>query len=419
MTEAPQPDGPEMGHRPPPRELCISAAVATRAPASGEARLLAEVFGLSGQLRQQLYDDLRVTLQAGEILAVVGPSGGGKTLLLGELDRRLATRDGTDVIWLRPERLACSAKPAVETLTGGPLDQRLQVLSRCGLADAAALVTPARYLSGGQLHRLALAEALHRASRAPGAVVLADEVASTLDFDTASTLSLRVRSLVTDSNVSLVLATPRMELLGFLQPDRVVVKPLRREGSLRPPPARRRPTEWRIRQGSIADYDELSCFHYLAGRPAAHKRVYVIRPPRPAPRSGVELTRPGVAAVAVVSPPVLQCRGRNVHTAGRYAGRPRRPAVAKLNAEIECISRVVVHPIWRGLGLAVRLVRHAIRTARTPYVEALAAMGAVHPFFRKAGMTDAGSFPGRSRPYHYYFAATPLAGAPLPQEQEQ
>jgi len=58
-----------------------------------------------------------------------------------------------------------------------------------------------------------------------------------------------------------------------------------------------------------------------------------------------------------------------------------------LNEELECISRVVVHPMFRGCGLAVKLVRRAIAAAETPMVEALAAMGAVHPFFEKAGMT--------------------------------
>jgi hypothetical protein len=47
----------------------------------------------------------------------------------------------------------------------------------------------------------------------------------------------------------------------------------------------------------------------------------------------------------------------------------------------------VVHPQWRGLGLAVRLVRQALATMTTPYTEALAAMGRVHPFFERAGMS--------------------------------
>jgi GNAT superfamily N-acetyltransferase len=58
-----------------------------------------------------------------------------------------------------------------------------------------------------------------------------------------------------------------------------------------------------------------------------------------------------------------------------------------LNAEVRCISRVVVDPRWRGLGLAVRLVKAALAEPTTPITEALAAMGRVNPFFERAGMT--------------------------------
>ncbi|MEE9211797.1 MAG: hypothetical protein V3U29_04000, partial [Phycisphaeraceae bacterium] len=57
-----------------------------------------------------------------------------------------------------------------------------------------------------------------------------------------------------------------------------------------------------------------------------------------------------------------------------------------LNAELRCISRVVVHPQWRGLGLAVRLVRASLDDPQTIFTESLAAMGKVHPFFERAGM---------------------------------
>ena len=42
--------------------------------------------------------------------------------------------------------------------------------------------------------------------------------------------------------------------------------------------------------------------------------------------------------------------------------------------------------MYRGCGLAVRLVRDALAGAETPLMEALAAMGRVHPFFERAGM---------------------------------
>lgn len=165
----------------------------------------------------------------------------------------------------------------------------------------------------------------------------------------------------------------------------------------------------------MADYHALAPFHYLAGRPAALKRIWTI----PVPKALRRIGAPAVAAVLVVSPPVLLCRGRNFATGGRYKlaakgelsakARKHRTtrAIALLNAEVECISRVIVHPVYRSCGLAVRLVRHALRHAGSPRVEALAAMGAMHPFFELGGMTCHGRFQGPVRSYSYYLAAPP------------
>ena len=60
---------------------------------------------------------------------------------------------------------------------------------------------------------------------------------------------------------------------------------------------------------------------------------------------------------------------------------------ALINQELRIISRVVVAPNWRGLGLASRLVAETMPQIGTPYIEALAAMGEMHPLFVRAGMT--------------------------------
>ena len=66
-----------------------------------------------------------------------------------------------------------------------------------------------------------------------------------------------------------------------------------------------------------------------------------------------------------------------------------------MNEELRIVSRVVIAPNWRGLGLARRLVSETLPCVGTPYVEALAAMGRVHPFFEQAGMT---AYPGAPQP---------------------
>lgn len=93
-----------------------------------------------------------------------------------------------------------------------------------------------------------------------------------------------------------------------------------------------------------------------------------------------------VVGVLAESMPALQCRMRDWALGGRYAELEEEGRVRAINAEVRCLSRVVVRPEWRGLGLAVRLVREALASASTVVTEAMASMGEVHPFFEKAGM---------------------------------
>jgi hypothetical protein len=58
----------------------------------------------------------------------------------------------------------------------------------------------------------------------------------------------------------------------------------------------------------------------------------------------------------------------------------------ELNEKLSIISRVVVHPKYRTIGLGVKLVRETLPLAGTPYVEMPAVMAKYNPFAEKAGM---------------------------------
>lgn len=142
--------------------------------------------------------------------------------------------------------------------------------------------------------------------------------------------------------------------------------------------------------GSVTDYHALAAYHYRADRPASFQRIYALRYDRPGPAKRLpgKADEQQTAAVLVLSHPVLACRLREQALGRRYAKIACRKQRAMLiNNEVRTISRVIVHPQWRGLGLAVQLVRYALDHAETPVTEALAAMGHIHPFFQKAGMT--------------------------------
>ncbi len=372
-----------------------------RRPSGGPAAVrVARMFSLPERWSDRICEDFELKIATGQIAAVVGPSGAGKSVLLRHIER-----EAPDAIRLDVTGLSQCAKPAVDCLCGGSVGQKLQLLCRCGLGEAKALVTPARLLSAGQSYRLALADALHKArQRRQASLILADNFADCLDETTGRILATGIRKLITSSAAALIAATPRPGIIEHLKPDAVYLKPpdgpvLRARNRGKSPAAALR---WRITRGTIRDYAALGRFHYLGGPPATHKRVYVIRTPKQLTRNSAPL--PETAAILTVSPPLANVRGRNVATAGRYLRGGRSCGLRRLNAEMECISRIIVHPIFRGCGLAGRLVEHAVKTARTPLIETLAVMGAIHPLFEKAGMTCYGTFAGKTQRYRYYLA---------------
>lgn len=146
---------------------------------------------------------------------------------------------------------------------------------------------------------------------------------------------------------------------------------------------------WAIEPGRATDYHALSAFHYRNHRPGTFIRVWkaTAAVPSAAARFVGQPHAEMLAGVLVESLPTLNCQSRDQALGNRYSSVRQWSSRARLlNREIRCISRVVVHPIFRGLGLAHALVRHALDHAETDFTEALAAMGHVNPFFERAGM---------------------------------
>jgi ABC-type ATPase with predicted acetyltransferase domain len=137
------------------------------------------------------------------------------------------------------------------------------------------------------------------------------------------------------------------------------------------------PGTFAIDRGTVRDYDALADFHYVARRPATLAGVWVVR-------FTDRRARRRVAAVGVLSHPVPSCASRE-----RFLGLTgsRSENLRFANAYIRTISRIVVHPQFRSLGLSTRLVHWICNHCDTRYVEAMARMARVHPLFDRAGMT--------------------------------
>jgi len=147
-----------------------------------------------------------------------------------------------------------------------------------------------------------------------------------------------------------------------------------------------------IVEGELSDYKRLAYLHYRQGRLGAFERVYAIRPKRRL-SGGFGIETVGVIVYTLPSP---GCELRNVATGGFFCGFDRSSRVGLIDKNIRCIGRVIVEPRFRVLGLASRLVRETMPKMGRAMIEAMAVMGAVNPFFEKAGMKAyVGKMPGR------------------------
>jgi GNAT superfamily N-acetyltransferase len=160
-----------------------------------------------------------------------------------------------------------------------------------------------------------------------------------------------------------------------------------------------------IAPGTPRDYAALERFHYLPARPATWAGVWTVRYADPSsvgcalahglsvatktcakahPTNTTAGPADRLVAVAVLSYPTINSAARD-----RALGLLHLPPARKLalvNRHVRTISRVVVHPQFRALGLASRLVAHVCHQCLTRWVEAFALMGRVHPLFEKGGM---------------------------------
>lgn len=123
-----------------------------------------------------------------------------------------------------------------------------------------------------------------------------------------------------------------------------------------------------VEPGSPRDFAALAHLHYRDTRPA---------PPVVILRATLERE---LAGVLLVSMPTLNGPWRTwLRARGRDAAR-------ELNAALRTISRVVVDPRFRSLGIGAALVRAYLACPRTERTEAVASIARAAPIFAAAGM---------------------------------
>jgi hypothetical protein len=133
--------------------------------------------------------------------------------------------------------------------------------------------------------------------------------------------------------------------------------------------------------GTRADYKSLSHYHYRESHLGPCAAIFALKGKF---RTATKLETVGVI---VYSMPTAGAQMRNIATGECFAGLDKGTRLKLINKNIRTISRVIIEPRFRSLGLAVRLVKETMPVMDVPFIEALAVMGRANPFFERAGMT--------------------------------
>ncbi len=134
--------------------------------------------------------------------------------------------------------------------------------------------------------------------------------------------------------------------------------------------------------GGVSDYEKLAHYHYRDSQLGPFAAIFALKPKKGlASRLGTN-----TVGVIVYKMPSSGLELRNVATGNIFSGFDRATGLALVNKTIRCISRVIIEPRFRGLGLASILVRETMPRMNVSIIEAMAVMGLVNPFFEKGGM---------------------------------
>ena len=180
-----------------------------------------------------------------------------------------------------------------------------------------------------------------------------------------------------------------------------------------------------LSEGFRTDWPRFARWHYRShqiglvrsvcvlwhGRPS-REQVQRLLPDAPDVPEEDRVSEARPIGIAVFVSPPMSLAGRNRFFGRR--GRWDRLTLRMMNAQLILLQRLVLHPSYRGAGLAVPFLEAACERTGAAWVETLTGLGESHPVFERAGFVRVGrvALPRskRSRKGHSaLFGGTPVS----------
>lgn len=194
-------------------KFLIDIRFSTRVKRTPRVLEIAEAFGIGLEEREfVVFDKLKLEVRQGDIVYITGQSGGGKSVLLRELQRQIAAQ-GKSVVNLDDIQFDMNA--ALIDQIGTDTNDAIRLLAMAGINDAYLYVRTPGQLSDGQRYRLRLAKAIEAGAQA----WFADEFMAVLDRTSARVIAYSLQKVARRAGATVVVATTHTDLGRDLFPD--------------------------------------------------------------------------------------------------------------------------------------------------------------------------------------------------------
>lgn len=349
------------------KEFKVLNAITERTIQSAEAFGL----GIDAETEFVIYRNCELKYNQGDVIYVTGDSGSGKSWILKNIFAKLKNSICIDDVKVDDEEVIIEG-------VGKNISDALAKLNIAGLGDAFLYLRKYNQLSDGQKYRYKIAKFIDNEDKD---VWILDEFCATLDRVTAKVISYNLQKIARKLGKTVVCATTHNDLLEELRPDTYILKGYESDVEIKyfnKDNWKNKKLEFyndmKVEIGAIEDYEKLKRFHYRQANLGARKAIYKIT------------YKNDLIGVIVICYPHLALKGRNIALNNELA-KMTKENCKKLNDEFDSIARIIIHPKFRGIGLAQYFLQEYFKLTSAKYVETLATMALYNPFFEKAGMT--------------------------------
>jgi len=332
---------------------------------------VSEAFGVGVDDKKEfiIFDNVELKYNDDDLIYVTGDSGSGKSTFLRLFSTELQNQARRCANF---SDVQVDNDEVVINSVGESQEEAMTLLSIAGLSEAFVMLRKYKELSEGQKYRYKLAKMIAN----NGDAYFIDEFGATLDREMAKVLVYCIQKWARRNKKMVVVATTHKDLIEDFNPNIIIDKKFGQTTQIKyyyiQPQQFSLIKDTQIQQATKEDYEYLKGFHYLQGNPAAVKNRF-------------KLTYKG-ETIGII---VYTLSFRALHYRNKLFPEYKND-IQKVNSEILRISRVIIHPKFRGIGLAQVLIKQTMPQVNARIVECVAAMAKYNPFFEKAGMTLAG-----------------------------